>query len=405
LSARIDAELDRLGAAALVVLGAEGDDPDLSWFARGARLGDAFVVVPRGVAPRLGYFTPMERDEARATGLDLLTPEQLGVVRLVRESHGPAEFLASVLEAALAACGVEPGRLAVSGRWPAGVLLDAGSRLAESGWRLVSATSALRRLRKRKDAQEIEELRRVAAATGEVFRELAVRLAAAVDREGELWSEGERLTVGRLKAEAAVGFARRGLTQPRQGIVAPAEEGGVPHTTGTPERVLRAGESLVVDLFPKGELFADLTRTFCVGRPSETLVRAHADVLAALEAARAAARPGARGWDLQVATCELLGARGWPTPISEPGTERGYVHGLGHGVGHELHEEPSFKKEAGDEGMLEAGDVVTLEPGLYDPTPGGFGVRLEDQVVLRDHGIEDLVSLPYDLDPGAWRGA
>ncbi|HSM13115.1 MAG TPA: hypothetical protein VLA66_03540, partial [Thermoanaerobaculia bacterium] len=188
MSARIDAELDRLGAAALVVLGAEGDDPDLAWFARGARLGDAFVVVPRGVAPRLGYFTPMERDEARATGLDLLTPEQLGVVRLARETEGPAELLAGVLGTALAACGVEPGRLAVCGRWPAGVLLDAGARLAALGWTLVSATEALRRLRKRKDAAEIEEVRRVAGATAEVFRELAARLADAAVREGELWS-------------------------------------------------------------------------------------------------------------------------------------------------------------------------------------------------------------------------
>jgi Xaa-Pro aminopeptidase len=88
--------------------------------------------------------------------------------------------------------------------------------------------------------------------------------------------------------------------------------------------------------------------------------------------------------------------------VSEPGTEEGYVHNLGHGVGYELHEYPSFRRDPGPEGVLEALDVVTLEPGLYSPRDR-YGVRLEDLVILGEDGIaEDLTPLPYELDPRSW---
>jgi Xaa-Pro aminopeptidase len=401
---RLRAELATLDAVALVALAHAPGEPDLAPFVGRARLGEAFVVLPAGGAPRLGYWTPMERDEAAATGLDLLSPEELELQRLARERPSPDDYLAGVLAAALARCGVGAGRLALAGAWPAGTLVAAAARLAGDGWSFVPGADALRLARKRKSAAERGEIRRVAAVTCDAFRALAARLAAVEARDGELWSDGERLTVARLKAEVAVRFAREDLTQPRECIVAPGEEGGVPHTTGTPDRVLRGGESLIVDLFPKGLLFADCTRTFCVGEPPEPLARAHADVRAALETAHARARPGARGFDLQRAVCALLAARGWPTPVDSAGTLRGYVHNLGHGVGYELHELPSFKDSAAEsEGILEAGDVVTLEPGLYEPGAGGFGVRLEDLVALDEGGADNLTPLPYDLDPRAWR--
>jgi Xaa-Pro aminopeptidase len=403
---RLRGELVALGAEALVVLAHEPGDPDLAPFTGRARLGEAFVVLPADGAPRLGYWTPMERDEAAATGLERLDPEILDLPRLARELPQPDAYLAATLAAALTRCGVAPGRLALAGSWPAGVLIAAGERLGTAGWSFVPASEALRRARKSKSAAERTEIRRVAAVTCEAFRALAARLAAAVVRDGELDSEGERLSVGRIKAEIAVCFAAAGLAQPREAIVAPAEEGGVPHTTGTPERVLRAGESLIVDLFPKGLLYADCTRTFCVGEPPEPLARAHGDALEALALAREQARPGARGWDLQRAVCALLAERGWPTPVDSPGTLRGYVHNLGHGVGYELHELPSFREGAasGSDGLLATGDVLALEPGIYEPGAGGFGVRLEDLVVLEETGAENLTPLPYALDPRAWRG-
>jgi len=196
-------------------------------------------------------------------------------------------------------------------------------------------------------------------------------------------------------------LARHGLSQPEGNIVAAAAEGAVPHNQGSSERELRAGESLVVDLYPRGALFADCTRTFCVGDAPEALRDAHAAVLAALEAAEAAAAPGVRGFGLQESTCRFLSGRGYSTALTHPGTLSGYVHGLGHGVGYELHEYPSFRKQAGAEGVLGEGDVVTLEPGLYDPA-AGWGVRIEDLYLIEQRGPRSLTLLPRDLDPRRW---
>jgi len=235
----------------------------------------------------------------------------------------------------------------------------------------------------------------------EAMRRVAGRLAASALRDGELWVEGERLTVARLRSEIGQALAARGLEQPKGNIVAPAEEGGVPHSSGTQERVLRAGEPVVVDVYPRGMMFADCTRVFCVGEPSPALRHAHGLVLRALERSHELARPGVRGWDLQEEVCALFESAGFPTPISDPTTTRGYVHNLGHGVGFDLHEQPIFRKVSGAEGVLREGDVFTLEPGLYDPAES-YGVRLEDLVYLGPAGLENLTPLPYALDPRAW---
>ncbi len=395
--------LGALEARALVLLSAPGDDPERSFFVHPAKLGEALVVVRPGTAPCLGYFTPMERDEAAATGLELLTPDDLDVARWSRDSPQPGAFHANVLAQALQRSGVAPGRIALAGRLPFGLAQEVLERLGREGWSFVSASAGLLAIRKHKTGLELAEIRRVAGVTCQALRWVAVRLAGATVRERELWLEGEALSMARLKAGIAGIFAAAGLEQPRGNIVAPGGEGGVPHSSGTPDRIVRAGETLVVDLFPRGALFADCTRTFCVGDPPPRVAAAFAAVHEALQRAHAAARPGVRGWDLQVAVCEAFTARGYPTPLSDPGTLQGYVHGLGHGVGFELHESPSFKRHAEGDGQLEIGDVLTLEPGLYDPNPAdGFGLRLEDLVFLDETGPENLTPLPYELDPRAW---
>lgn len=257
-------------------------------------------------------------------------------------------------------------------------------------------------LRRRKTEREIKGIAAAARATMAAFRSVAEALAeSSVREEEELWLGEERSTVARVKALAAQVFAAHGLEQPESSIVAPAEEGATGHSTGTPERVLRAGESIVVDLFPRGRLFADCTRTFCVGEPPEGLVRAHGLVLEALDTSLEAVRPGVRGWTLHERVCRLFENEGFAVPDKNPGTQTGYFHLLGHGVGYELHELPSFRKTGPGTGEFAAGDVVTIEPGLYDPD-AGWGVRLEDLVVVTEDGMTNLTPLPYDLDPRAW---
>jgi Xaa-Pro aminopeptidase len=412
---RLQQRLEELDAVALVVPASTGTDPDFLPFLGEGRISQGLVVVPRGGVPHLLYYTPMERQEAGlaaatgAAGCRLLTPERLDLMRWQRECLTPEEWLATVVGQAFLHAGVRPEgasrRVLLAGHEAAGKIQAACRLLAREGWTFQPGHDAVAWARRRKDEGQVREMRRVAAAVRSAFQRVAALLRAAVVDAGKgrgLILGGSPLTVGRLKGEIATVFAQATLEQPEGGIVAPAEEGAVPHNQGTPDRVLRAGESLVVDLFPRGRLFADCTRTFCVGEPPEGLARAHRAVHQALLQAHRGVRAGVATWDLQQRTCDLLEAAGYATSRSEPGTLRGYVHGLGHGVGYELHDAPSFKEQArGEMGTLLEGDVVTLEPGLYDPE-AGFGVRLEDLVWVGEVGAENWTPLPYALDPRAW---
>ncbi|MBZ0113069.1 MAG: M24 family metallopeptidase [Thermoanaerobaculia bacterium] len=390
---------------ALLVLAPSARDVDLAPFVGSAHIHSAFVIVPRQGDAWLGYMTPMERQEAASTGLRLLTPEALDVARWARGGAGEEQVLAAVILQGLGMTGVHPGRLALGGHPSAGVLQELIHRLDLAGWSTTSGRSILRRLRKTKTREQIDAAARAGRGAVAAMRRVAEVLRSSVAGERtELHFEGEALTVGRLRREIAVILASHGLEQPEGNIVAPGSQGGVPHTAGNDDSVLLTGRSLVVDLYPRGVLFADCTRTFCVGEPPEPLRRAHATVEEALHRSRKNCRVGRKAWDLQVEVCDFLAANGYSTPLTDPGAEHGYVHGLGHGVGFELHELPTFRQVDGREGDLEIGDVITLEPGLYLPSDEGtgYGVRLEDTLVLTEDGATVLTSMPYALDPRAW---
>lgn len=388
------------------MLGSSARDSAIAPFlsqARQVRLGECFVLAVRGSTARLGYLTPMERDEAAASGLELLSPEALDLPRWLRDGAPADEVWANLLGRAFQLCGLPPCRVAIAGNAPAGRSYGLCRRLESDGFRFASGDALLARATRRKTPRQLAGLRAAAAGTCEAFRAIAALLAEAEEGPGgELEVAGNPLTVGQVKSLAFRVFAEHRL-EPIEGlIVAPAEEGAVPHSSGTDERVLKAHQSLVVDLFPRGELFADCTRTFCVGEPSARLAQGHRDVLAALMLAHQEAKPEVCGWDLQEEVCDLFHERGWPSQISQPGTTRGYVHNLGHGVGFELHDLPSFRENAADEdAFLEVGDVITLEPGLYEPEEG-WAVRLEDLLRVGEEGLENLTPLPYELDPRAW---
>ncbi len=398
-------ELEALGCEALLVLARSARDTDLAPFVGDVHLHSAFLIARPGAPAQLGFLSPMEREEAAATGLRLLTPEQLEVGRHARRGSSEEELVAEVVATGLSLAEVPPGRIAIGGFPAAGVVHAVAQRLATEGFQLVSGRSVLRRLRKCKSPTHLDQIRRAAAGVEKALRSVAALLAAATVREQELWFEGERLRVGRVRGQVAMELAASGLDQPEGNIVAPGAQGGVPHTAGDDVSVLRPGESLIVDLYPRAGLFADCTRTFCVGEPPTALRVAHDLVLKALRQAHRSCRPGRTGWELQTETCDFFSASGYPTPLHQPGTERGYVHGLGHGVGFELHELPTFREVATSEGTIEVGDVLTLEPGLYEPHPAegvGFGVRLEDTVLVGADGVSVLTELPYDLDPRRW---
>jgi Xaa-Pro aminopeptidase len=214
---------------------------------------------------------------------------------------------------------------------------------------------------------------------------------------GSLLVDGEPLTSERVKLAIADAFMQHGCTS-EDFIVSHGAQSAIGHDMGSGK--IQRGEPIVIDLWPKDAetaCYADMTRTFCIGDVPDELRDYHRLVKESLDRSFEAVHAGASGPDVYAISCEPFHREGHKTLLNkEPGevVEDGYFHSLGHGVGLDVHEQPGLAP-AGEK--LLAGDVVTLEPGLY--RRGWGGCRLEDIVVVTDSGAENLTQYPYDLEP------
>jgi Xaa-Pro aminopeptidase len=252
-----------------------------------------------------------------------------------------------------------------------------------------------RRAKNDAELQGIRRAQRAAEAGMDAARDLLRR--ASPNGDG-LVVDGAPLTVERIKTAMAMAFAAHGTTCD-DFIVAPGPQGAVGHDMGSGP--VRAGVPVVIDVWPRDNetaCYSDMTRTYVVGDVPEDVGRWHALCKQALDAAVAEIRDGADGRAVFDVTCDIFEGAGERTQrTKEPGKplSDGFFHGLGHGVGLEVHEQPSMGLAS--KTALRAGDVVTVEPGLY--RQGFGGVRLEDIVLVTPAGAESLTQYPYDLQP------
>jgi Xaa-Pro aminopeptidase len=253
--------------------------------------------------------------------------------------------------------------------------------------------------RRSKDAQELEWLADAQRTTEDAMRMACETVARAVpDRNGILVHEGDRLTAERLRFMIDVHLLRLGF-QNAPSIVACGPQGADCHEHGHGD--LRTGQPVIVDIFPRSMaslLNGDCTRTVVNGEPHPEVRRMHAAVSEAKRAAIAKVRAGVAGEEVHRETLRVIHAHGFPSgmpPADAPDSWCGMTHGTGHGIGLDVHEPPllDFKGPA-----LVAGDVVTVEPGLYGRAHGGL--RIEDMVVAGEDGPRNLGSLFEGLD---WR--
>ena len=167
-------------------------------------------------------------------------------------------------------------------------------------------------------------------------------------------------------------------------IVATGANGANPHAQPG-ETVVKRGDMIVMD-YGAGyhDYHSDMTRTVCVGQPSDEQRRVYDVVREAHEACAAAARPGVIGSDIHNLAVKV---------ISDAGYGDYFKHGLGHGVGLEIHEQPNFNRR--NDRPVPVGAVVTIEPGIY--LPGKFGVRLEDFGVMTEGGFAAFTQSTHDL--------
>ena len=251
-----------------------------------------------------------------------------------------------------------------------------------------------RRVKNEAELAGIRRAQRAAEAAMDAAREL---LRSAERQNGSLLLDGEPLTCERIKLAVEQAFTANGAFAD-EFIVSHGAQTAVGHDMGSGP--IAPDEPVCLDLFPRDResgCFADMTRVFVVGTPSDELREWHTLCKEALERSVAAARPGVPGGELFQITCEVFEQHGYPTLRSkEPGEvlRDGFYHSLGHGVGLEVHEEPTLGRAPGE---LVAGDVIAVEPGLY--RNGYGGCRLEDLVLVTENGPEVLTDYPYDLEP------
>jgi Xaa-Pro aminopeptidase len=257
-------------------------------------------------------------------------------------------------------------RAAVGDRLWASFLLGIQEALPQ-GTGYVAASTVTAPLRMRKTPAEIEALRRAGQAIDRVHRRVP-----------------ELLRPGRTEAEASGDIAdlilAEGHEQVNFVIVASGPNGASPHHE-TGERMLRAGDAVVVDIGGSLDGYcSDCTRNYVIGSGPDGFGDVHDALEAAQRAACDAVRPGVTAAAVDAAAREVL---------ADAGLAEHFIHRTGHGIGLEEHEEPYIVE--GNDLPLEAGMAFSIEPGVY--LPGRFGQRIEDIVVVTDDGVERLNTL------------
>ncbi|MFI6826871.1 M24 family metallopeptidase [Kribbella sp. NPDC050241] len=262
-------------------------------------------------------------------------------------------------------------RVAVSDFTPALHVLSLRDALPKAEQTL--AGPIVRELRMRKDAAEVEALRKAGAAIDRVHARV-----------------GEWLRPGRTEAEVGADIAdaivEEGHVVADFVIVASGPNGASPHHALS-DRVIEAGDVVVVDIGgPVAEGYnSDSTRTYAVGTPRDADVAATYAVLRdAQQAAVDAVRPGVSAESIDAAAREVIAAAGFGDF---------FIHRTGHGIGLDVHEEPYIV--GGNGLLLEPGMAFSVEPGIYQP--GRWGARIEDIVVVTEDGVEPMNQRPHDL--------
>lgn len=253
-----------------------------------------------------------------------------------------------------------------------------------AGPALVSTDRLIERVRVRKDGYELEMIREGARRISEVAR-----------------GAFEEVGVGRIERDIALAIdsriRRAGFDRPAfDTIVASGPQSALPHASPG-ERTLSEHDLVVLDFGGVYDSYCvDLTRTVVVGRAGDREREVHAAVLEAHDRAIRTVGPGRSRFAIDAA------ARGW---LAARGLGKAFGHGTGHGLGLDVHEDPRITRRSGAAGTgtgadaeddtVAAGMVFTIEPGAY--LPGWGGVRIEDDVLVTERGVEVLTNVTTDL--------
>jgi Xaa-Pro dipeptidase len=236
--------------------------------------------------------------------------------------------------------------------------------------KLEPAFDVIRQLRAIKDQEEISLIREACK-----MADAGIKAAAETIRPG--------ITQKQIAAEAEYAMRKAGSDGPSfETIVSAGECCAYPHGTNF-DKTVREGDFVTVDLGATNMFYcSDITRTFIAGKASEKHQKIYETVQAAHQRAYDKIAPGVAAQKVDYAAWRLIDKAGYGDY---------FVHNLGHGVGIEVHEAPVLGPESKE--VLQVGNVVTDEPGIY--VPGFGGVRIEDTILVTESGAEKLTKSPY----------
>lgn len=331
---------------------------------------------------------------------DIRTYDDYGLLQLIAQ-HGREKAAILLYDRILKKERIR-GKLAIFGQADLSRAVALVDRLRSLGHSVQGQQppTLLDEIRATKDKDEVERIRQTGQKAQQIVRQTRKMLSGCSVRRGRIMFDGKELTVGTVKEEITSACARHKLVEIGETIFAVGPVSADPHAAGEIADLVKPNQPIVFDFFPQhaGAYCFDVTRTFVIGKPSPEVKKMHQSVLDAQLLALDSLKAGDRSDETMNAVCDLFEKNGYRTQRDlmrgvQSAQFSGFIHALGHGVGLTIGEAPYLRLASRD--PLKRGHVVTVEPGLYKPGLGG--VRIEDVVVIRGDGVENLTSLPKDL--------
>jgi Xaa-Pro aminopeptidase len=303
---------------------------------------------------------------------------------------GAMKFIAKVVQKELG----ERTKICVPPNFP----VIAADVLRKEGLTVNPMFGVVEKARETKDSNEIEEIKAVQAVNEKITTESIELIAASdVGSNGTLQVKGEALTVGKLKSFFGAKLLENGCLPEDDIIVACGKKSSDPHYMGEPEDKLKANQPIILDIYPRSlqkRYWTDMTRTVVKGKAPNKLKKMFDAVSEAKNASLDAIKAGALGNQVYDVCCNVLEKAGYETTRGGKKVTQGMTHSLGHGVGLQIHESPRINELSTF--PLKEHNVVTVEPGLYDPQIGG--VRLEDTIEVTKTGYSNLTKMETQLE-------
>jgi len=391
----LDGILAEKGAEALLLYADSYRDANMYYLTK-FLAPDSFIFLKRVDADPTIVVNQMEypRAQKQSTIKDVRSYLDYNYLKAVKTAKDPQlgamNFIAKIAEKEL---GVGT-KICVPPNFP----VIAADVLRNEGLNINPMFGVVEKARETKDINEIEEIKAVQAVNEEVTSE-AIEIIANSDvgSNGTLHFNGETLTVGKIKSFFGRKLLENGCLPEEDIIVACGTKSSDPHYGGEAEDKLKADQPIILDIYPRSiqkRYWTDMTRTIVKGRASPKLKKMFETVFEARNASLDAIQAGALGSYVYDVCCDVLEKAGYETTRGGKKITKGMPHSLGHGVGLQIHESPRINELSTS--PLREHNVVTVEPGLYDPNVGG--VRLEDIIEVTKSGYNNLTKMETQLE-------